>query len=151
MHIYMMTRGIKHDSDRFINELSSQYLPFKANPDGTGMKEFNLQVSVRPIQFYEVVFPEEYKDVMLNSLFGAPGLEKDGSGKTQHKKHNKWIWAIRKILGVKPIPETWATDKKVVFYGDNVEKIAIGIKEDYWITKDDKHVSKKEEGSYEGL
>src|SRR3990167_1611760 len=151
MHIYMMCRGIKHDMDRFIRELSSQYVKFKARMKGdTDLKDYMLQISVRPIQLYEVVFPEEHKDAMLNSLFGAPGIEK-GSGHSQHKRHAKWIWAIRKMLGVEPIPKTWKTDSKLCFYGDNVEKIAIGMKEDYWKTKDDKHVSKKEEGSYEGI
>lgn len=145
MHIYFMTRGIKHDTERFINELASSYLPLKTmNPQTGQMEDAVIQTAVRPIQLYELVFPEEHKDLMLNTLFDLP------EGKSQHKKHHKVAWALRKALGVEPIPKTWDKSKKIPIYGFNVEKIGIGIKGDYWV-KDGKIIPKKEEGAFEGL
>ncbi len=89
------------------------------------MKNFQVQVAVRPIQLYEVVFPEEHKDVMLSTILG------DSKGKTQHKKHNKFIYALRKILGVEEIPN-FKTDLKMPISNMNTEIIGIGIKKDYW-------------------
>src|SRR3990167_10800104 len=119
MHIYIITRGIIHETERFLRELSSQYLPYEKQmefkkPDGTiswtALQPFALQVSVRPMAgIYEICFPEKHLDIMLQTLFGEPGKQKDGSGKTQHSKHQKWIWFLRKMLGIDPIPETWQT------------------------------------------
>ena len=40
MHVYILCRGIKHQFDRFINELSAKYLPYEIKEDGTaGLKK----------------------------------------------------------------------------------------------------------------
>ena len=126
MHLYLITRGIKHDVDRFITELQGKYLPFKVHKDGTaGLKagDHLVQLAVRPIQLWEVVYPEECNDVVLASVLGQ-------DGKTQHKKHNKFIWLIKKALGCEPIPE-YKKDQIIPFYKNNIECIGIGVKKDY--------------------
>ena len=133
MHIYLMTRGIKHDVDRFINELSAKYLPFKVN---SASKQHNMdpktnrvQVGVRPIQLWEVVIPRESRELVCRTLFYGKHMEN-----TQHSKHQKYIWALRKMLGVQAIPRWDTTGDKMPLYDNNVEKIGIGIKEDYNFT-----------------
>src|SRR3990167_3085895 len=127
MHIYLMTRGVKHDVDRFINELSAKYLPTKWQKKGEEKPmDYQIQVGVRPIQLWEVIFPREHKDLMLNTIF------KSGAGETQHKKHNKIIWALRKALGVDPIPKDYKRDAFVPLYNSNIESVGIGIKDDYF-------------------
>lgn len=128
MHIYLMTRGIWHDVERFVRELSAKYLPYKGLRKGSmKVEDFALQVAVRPIQLWEIVFPEEHKEVMLNSLFG------EGKGVTLQKKHRKFVSIIRKILGVDKIPDyKYDNTKLLPFYRDNIEMIGIGIKKDYW-------------------
>jgi len=123
MHIYMMTRGIKQDVDRFITELSSKYLPYKLK----GKQQW-VQVAVRPIQLWEVVFPQEHRDIMLATLF-----EDGKGGLTQHKKHQKYVNLMRMGLGVKKIPTVYDTKNWLPLYRDNIEKIGIGMKEDYKI------------------
>lgn len=145
MHLYIMTRGIKHDVDRFINELSAKYLPYKFKG-----KPAMLQFSVRPIQLYELVFPEEQRDIVLNTILQS------GNGKTQHKKHEKFIYGIRKILGVKPIPEYNKKVAKMPLYMANTEIVGIGVKEDYWRDdKTDERIEKitdeKKKTSYEAI
>jgi len=120
MHLYLITRGIKHDVDRFINDLRGKYLPFKFRGENT-----MVQVAVRPIQLWEIVFPKEYKDLMLRSIL------ENNQGKTQHKKHQKYITILRKILGIKKIPKyDGESIERLPLYLNNVEKIGIGIKED---------------------
>lgn len=120
MHVYFITRGIKHSVDRFINELSAKYLPFKMQG-----KDAMLQTSVRPIQLWEVVFPKEHKDIMLTTLFPDGEI-------CQHKRHKKFLALIRRALGkdVKPIGEWDKTKGAMPLYRAHTEFAAIGIKED---------------------
>jgi len=129
MHIYFGTRGIKHEVDEFIKQLSCQYLPYdyidhddKKKP----LKKGLLQVRLSPIQLWDVSFPEPYKDAMLNTLFG------EGRGKTINKKHNKWAALIRKILGVKKIPKDYKTKQKLSCEPRGTEMVGIGMKDDYF-------------------
>ncbi len=121
-----MTRGVEECVKKFIKELSSKYVPFKVEKDGTaGLKKgnYNTPIGVRPIQLWEIIFPESSKDLILNTIF------KGSDGATQHKKHNKFIFPLRKIFGANKIPE-YSKEKIMCVYGDHVEKIGIGIKED---------------------
>ena len=137
-----MSRGIKHEVDRFIRELSSQYVPFMY-PDKNGdLKPEVLQVGVRPIQLWECVFPETHRDLMLRTILGE-------SAETQHPRHQKFIWALRKILGIKPVGE-YKKDKFLPIQRKHIETIGIGEKADYWVKggeKFDKQVS----GAWEGI
>lgn len=119
MHAYIITRGHKPYTEMFINELQGKYLPFKFKG-----KDCLVQTGVRPIQLWEVIFPEEHKDIMLNTLFDATA-----KGKTQHKKHNKYLYALRKMLGIEPIPE-YKTDQFMPISKANVEVVGVGIKKD---------------------
>lgn len=118
MHIYFITRGIKHEVDQFIKELSCQYLPYD-NKEGKAI----LQTRLSPIQLWDVSFPKEHRDAMLTTLF------KDGQGKPINKKHSKWAAILRKILGVKKIP-AYRTDKKLAPVHKHMEVVGIGIKDD---------------------
>ena len=121
MHLYFITRGIKHEVDRFIKELECLYLPFNHQ----GQSKW-LQTSVRPVQLWEVVFPKEQLDTMLTTVFGKHEEFKP----TQHKKHEKYLTILRKILGAKKLPKEWAY-RPVPLYRQNIECAAIGMKEDY--------------------
>lgn len=126
MHLYIITRGIKNHVDQMITELQGKYFPFKY-PDKEGnLQPCMVQMAVRPIQIWELAFPEDQKDVMLNTLLVG---SKDG---VQHKKHNKFVWAIRKMLGVEKIPE-YKKDLMMPLYRADVEVNGVGIKQDYWV------------------
>ena len=123
-----MIRGVKHDQDRFINELSAQYLPFNFK----GQRSF-LQVGVRPIQLFELTFPEEHLQLITGTL--------GGNAVCQHKRHNKYIAVLRRMLGkdVKKSP-VWDKKLKMPVYCQNLEIIDIGTKEDYWRDNEDKRL-----------
>ena len=97
-------RGIKHDSDRFINELSAKYLPHEWK--NTGLPEIcpsckkinckeqrHLQVRVCPIQLFDVSFPEQHSEIMAATLFR-------GGGEPINENHKLLMWAVRKTMGV---------------------------------------------------
>lgn len=133
-----MTRGAKQWSDEFITELQGKYLPFRWRaPQTKELIDTNVQLSVRPIQLYEIVFPEEHKDIILNTILDDYDTVK--SRFTQHKFHNKVIWAIRKALHIDPIPE-YKRDIKFPVCKNNIEVVGIGVKKDYWIDKNDKQL-----------
>lgn len=140
MHAYMITRGILHDSERFIKELSSKYVPM------IGMN--NMQIAVRPIQLWEVVFPEEDYDIVMSTLFHGV---KDGLP----PELDKFRWLVnlmRKKLGLEE-PRDYKIDQQLALYDLNVQRTCIGIKkENYYInlaTGEKSDVRK--EGFVEGL
>lgn len=123
MHLYIITRGIKHAVDRFITELQGKYVPFKwKSPTDTELKDYMVQLGVRPIQLWEIVFPEEQKDVVLHTILGKePSMP--------NKKFEKYISWIRKILGIEEIPE-YKKDTFLPLCKTDVGVVGIGIKKD---------------------
>lgn len=148
MHLYLLTRGIKNAVDTMIRDLQSKYVPiYWREKDGSMNPNKFLQIGVRPIQLWEIVFPEEQRDVVYRSILS--------SDKTQHKKHEKWISMIRRILGVKKIKK-WEKDgnKMIIAPGDigDIEIIPIGEKKDYWLDESGKHTKDKRASSlHEGI
>lgn len=149
MHLYLMTRGIKHEVDQFITELQGKYLPFKwrdLKDPNSKLQDTFVQLSVRPIQLWEIVFPKESMDVVLTTVLAG------NNGDTQHKKHQWIINKVRMLLGVKEVPKYNNTNAMPIRRA-GIELIGIGVKEDYWFNKDGKHVSyeEKDDNSFEGL
>ena len=86
----MITRGIKNDVDAFINDLQAQYFPFDEK------NKIAAQFAVRPVQFWEMVFPEGSLPEVLKML-------------EYHKKErseviDKIAW-IRRALKAEKIPD----------------------------------------------
>lgn len=128
MHLYVMTRGIKWAVDRFITQLQGKCFPMKLMKGGKSGKKV-VEVAVRPIQLWEIVYPREAHDLMVNAL-----IDND---KTQHRKHRKWVAVLRKILGVKKLQKTDRDGMKFPIFKDHIEIIGIGCKEDRDITTPD--------------
>lgn len=126
MHLFIITRGIKHNVDQMITQLQGKYLPqrFQDPKDGK-IKEGFVQVGVRPIQLWEIVFPEESADLMINTLCNGNSVVNDN--------HKKAAFALRKMLGAKKIPEVKNKDLIMPLFKDWVEVNGIGIKYDYYV------------------
>ena len=113
-----MTRGIKKEVDDYVNTMSGQLLPYPI-PGKPGM---NVQLAMRPIQLWEVVFPKE----QLGRVLGA--CKWDGKGRKDMQLH---LAALRKILKAKKIPEMDLSKiPPLLVYNQNVAIYPIGIKED---------------------
>ena len=96
MHLYAMTRGIKKDVDDYITQLQGKYFPYKLKGI-QGEQTTALQLSVRPIQLWEFVFPKE-------SLKMAVGTICNGSLKTEDWRQ-KFLNGLRIMLKAKKLPD----------------------------------------------
>ena len=134
MHLYILARGIKHEFDRFVNELSAKYLPmmWKGKKD-ENKKLYNMQVSVRPIQLFEVVFPKEHEEEMVRLMEASKN-----SGFAQHQKgYEKLLFPLRKALKAKKLDKK-LRDKinksprksQIACRKQGVQTIIIGRKDD---------------------
>lgn len=120
-----MTRGIKHDVDRFITELQGKYMPYDFNGEKT-----LVQLAVRPIQLWELVFPEPTLNTVCKTLFDDT-TTRNGM-LTYHKRNQKYLWALRKALNSENIPNStlFSTALPMPIYKNNIEIAGIGIKKD---------------------
>lgn len=120
MHLYLITRGIKHDVDRFINDLQAQYYPFKSK----SKENLHVQLAVRPMQLWELVMPEDQLPSVQKMIF-----DKNTSIR---KLHEVKLAVFRKMLGAKKIPKF---DEKLptrIIYKENIGLYPIGIKKDHY-------------------
>ena len=148
MHLYVLTRGIKKEVDDMITQLQGKYLPMKFRyPDKKEPEDVVLQLAVRPIQLWELAFPEEHLDLMCKTMFTNAGMK----AKPQHKWQEKFVWAMRKALHLKPIPD-FETGSGMPLGGiKDVEVVGVGIKDDYYVDVDGKHIKRRKDGCYEGI
>lgn len=132
MHLYFITRGQKLYVDDFITQLIGKYLPYKyRNPQTNQVEDKVLQLRLQPIQLWDVAFPEDSKDVVLNTILGS---DKRIVG---DPKMNSWLnkikyWAM-KLLKCEPVPD-YATDKILPTGGpQHMSIMGIGVKKDAYI------------------
>lgn len=138
MHIYFATKGIKFEVDEFINQLSAKFLPWKWRKDkDSPLQDATLQLSVRPIQLWEVGFPKEHYDLVATTIFGKGGQEmgltgNDGEKVVKHTWLNKFLWGIRKALHLNPV-YPYKEDFIMPVRKNFIQTIPIGTKEDYML------------------
>lgn len=136
MHLMFATVGNKFDVDRFILELQGKYYPYTFyNTDAEGKfipnstQQYMVQGIVRELRVFEYVFPEQHKDVVLNTILG------EGKGKAllhdnMQKKYDKYLWGIRKMAGYNKIPDYDTTKGVMPIFRTNMHVIGLGVKED---------------------
>lgn len=119
------TRGQKEAIDLFIKELSSKYVPLPIKNIKTG-KIINVAnpIHVRPMQIWDIVFPKECLDVVLNTIFPEKSVHPD------HPKFRKWYNWLLRLLPLKEIPTDWKDDVKLSVNVNSTERVGFGIKED---------------------
>ena len=120
MHLFLLTRGIKHCIDRYINDCQAQYYNM---PNWKGGNI--VQMGVRPIQLWEFVFPKEALQEVLPTVIKCPRPESEMSFAQKNV-----MKMFRKLLTAKPIPEYDINGKRRIVYNEHIEVTPIGIKED---------------------
>lgn len=129
MHLYVAVRGILEKINRWENDLSAQYYPYKLSPENAkrfGSEIGMLQTSVRPIRFYEIVVPEQAMPSLLRKIQPSP---------VWNKYYEKFIWMIMKALKLtkvdyKKIPKRTNFD---AMCWEGVQCTAIGTKKDKYV------------------
>jgi len=150
MHLIFATRGIKHNVDEWINELSTRYMPAKIMNKETGkVEDMILQLRVCPVELWDVSFQEENKDSVLNTILQG----RDGKMISDRSFLNKYLPFIRKAMHLKPVPEYDKSRKLAMRPPEAIDIFGIGIREDKWITEDGRFVNKKDktDNSFEGI
>lgn len=148
MHFVFATRGELHEVNRFCEFMNSQM--FYWNRENLNVcecgqlkkdhknkdckfKEFKPRVekfgvsgALRPIQLWEYIFPEEYKDEVLTSL------NVDPSGKVHPILATINATLLRKAMGLKPVTFKPTEQTRFMYRGKGqcVALYPIGIKED---------------------
>ncbi len=105
-------------------------MPFKyTNEEGT---KFELiEMNVKPLLLWDISFPKENLDIILNTLIGTDGKEHKRAMESRYGFIFKTIIAkLRDKLGLKPIPVERKNDKKYPIFKGSVEIFPIGMKED---------------------
>lgn len=127
VHLYLLTRGIKPNVDRFVNDMLATYVPH-----GNGGM---VQVAMRPIQLWEVVFPKQHLPLICNTIMypNDPNAKSD----SRYTYINALNSMLRKIIKLKKIPkyDPHTTPRKIVFK-DAVAVYPIGIKEDNIVSEE---------------
>lgn len=123
MHGIILTRGIKHDMERWATEWQGKVLPFPYH-DGQGNAiDSQMQFILQPIQLWSMVFPEVHKDVVLNTIFRGT------DGHPINPAIRKFAWALRQSMGLEGMPE-YKKDKHIPLFSPNADIIFIGLKKD---------------------
>jgi hypothetical protein len=114
MQLFVIARANKDRLERWINDVTAQYVPHEFEPGRRGP----LQIAVRPIQLLEIAFPESQKDEVLKIVRPC----------VNHKP--RFVKILRRILGLEELKDSV---ENVLFYrvcNDDVAITAIGIKKD---------------------
>ena len=134
MHLYIATKGIKHDVDRFITELQGKYMPWKWRAKKEDkLENTTVQLAIRPIQLWEIGYPKELNDIVCTTILGKENVGavgNDGKKPVVHKWANRFISIFRKFLHLDPIPP-YRNDKGYPVYNANVAVIGLGTKQDH--------------------
>ena len=115
MHAYLVARGIVDRINRWENDMLARYVPYKYEKDKPPAR---LQVSMRPIRLYEVVYPEEEHDNVMSMIWpnktDAPG---------------PLVSMVRRILKFGK-PKPWKKNKILICHRNDVRVEYIGSKKD---------------------
>jgi len=139
-HLVLLTRGNLEHVEIFIKELHTRYLPMDIyNPVTKKMERRLQQMRVCPVQLWDISFPDEHKDAVLNTCLAGNSGAPVG---THSVKYKLGFAALQKALRLSPIPEYNKKGKLAMRPPEHIELIGIGTKDDYWIEPDGSHVSK---------
>ena len=129
MHLYVLAKGIKPSLEKWQNDLLAQYLPVKTGKDKKGA----IQFSVRPVQLFELGFPEDQLEYVMSIV---------GTGDYILKRYpilHKLANIVRRVFKLKRVP----IPKKVnqLMQPNQVNKavaiVPIGLKKDKFVKKKD--------------
>ena len=122
MHFFMATRGVKDVVDRYINDLLAVY--FRWSETQRYKNDKVLQLQMRPIQLWDVVFPEEHTKRAMSIICPTHGWD---------ERCKPMAAVLRKALRVAGMPKEYNFGKKDIRgipSSAYVSVIPIGMKPD---------------------
>jgi len=137
MHFVFLTRGRYESVEEFITELRTRFLPFEYfDQKERVMKKDLLPIRVCPVQLWDVSFPEDYKDQVLNHILQS------GEGKAINPHLDKFSWGMRKAMKLDKIEYDKTKGKLGMHAPEHIEILGIGTKKDKWLDYSDPNKSK---------
>jgi hypothetical protein len=119
MHLYVAARGQYAQLNQWVADLSAKYFPFEHEPGQMGM----AQLGVRPIQLFEIAFPENALDTVLRIV------------RPNARRNENLAYLLRKCLKLDEIPQAMGPPLDVANGGilaPFVSVEGIGVKKDRW-------------------
>ncbi len=104
MHMYLASRGQKDKVDNFINDLQAINLHY-GSPNEKGHRMI-VQLGVHPIELWELTFPKEHFETILNTI--APGFDNT----KVRQREMKILQKFRGLVSGSVIPRVNLTGKK---------------------------------------
>lgn len=141
MHFVFGATGIKQDLDLFEKFLQTQVMPmpYIDHNDKDKEKTILIQSQLRPIKFYDFVFPRDSLQHVLN------GIQPEREIKSRNAVlPNAYITALRKALKLKKIPKQDPNAGRLPILKQNVRVVGIGVRDDADLTF--KHIGRTYEG-----
>ena len=129
MHLVFCASGIQHDLELFekFMQTRSLNLPFIDHNDGDKEKNIVIQSQLRPINFYDFIFPKGELDMVLNSLQIGTDPDIVSANASLPKAV---ITMLQKALKLKTIPNPDISKGAFPLYKNNVRLVGIGIRDD---------------------
>lgn len=127
MQIYIGIRGPVASIKKWVNFMSSQYLPFEVlekKKNGKMKKKptpYLAQLVVREIKMYEIVFPKESEAVVM-------GMIKPSNGYGGMNRLLTPFRAMLRLIGVKKCSTNWKPN--ILPPNEGLTIVALGKKED---------------------
>ena len=117
MHLYVIGRGIKPHLERWENDLLAQPIPYKFKDKDGKLQDGAVQLSVRPIKLYEIVFPEDQLDLVMSMVGTSDAVLKE------NPRINKFVKVLRKFMRLQKAPKV----KTSIWFAPNNISKAVGI------------------------
>jgi len=132
MHLVFCASGIKHDLDLFeiFMQTRTFNMPFIDHNEKRAKeknKNMLLQSQLRPINFYDFIFPKGELDMVLNSLQIGTDPDIVSANASLPKAV---ITMLQKALKLKKIPNPDISKGAFPLYKNNVRLVGIGIRDD---------------------
>ena len=131
MHLRFITTGWDKDLDYMEKWIGQMILPMKVKNKKGKEETIGMPCYLRPFRMYDLIFPRDQLDVILNTLKPVTEISLfDGKGTKVFK--NKLTW-LRKLMKLKKIPKPDESKGEVALPEDlfkNIRLVGLGLKED---------------------
>lgn len=131
MHLRFIAEGWDKDMDYMEKWIGQMILPMKVKDKKGKDKVIGCPCYLRPFRMYDLIFPRDQLDVILNTL--KPVTEISMVDKKNTTKFKTQIAFLRKLMKLKKIPKADKSKGAVAIPEDlfkNIRVVGMGIRED---------------------
>ena len=134
MHLRFIAGGWDKDLDYMEKWVGQMMLPMEVTNKKGKKETIGMPCYLRPFRMYDLIFPREQKDVILNTLNPKSEVSfVDGIGGKGSYKFKTMINGLRKLMKLKKIPEPDKSKGKIALpegLFKNLRIVGLGLKED---------------------